>query len=265
MVTRKDGTQPRPSWGDRPKPQDSTEPTYTRPKRKADWFGGLLLLAQFLSAAFTIWLIWQSVEVYVQVGSAIASHTLTTTLPKWLDWFIAHTWFIGAIVKWFLDGGVALVSIAAMLALYIILQIGEVAPLLLENSPRTLRRLIGSIASHNRMPIGAKDHRTVQFLKEKHNAIPTAWVDSIYTAKWICYGVDFLICLLACPPIRGGWDRLQIVMAAPTMSDFDFVNAAKIAITLFAVEVGFFVYLWIKRGRTILNTPEPNAEQANEA
>jgi hypothetical protein len=40
-------------------------------------------------------------------------------------------------------------------------------------------------------------------------------------------------------------------MAAPTLGDFDFVNAGKIAITLFAVEAGFFVYLWIKRGRTI--------------
>jgi len=32
---------------------------------------------------------------------------------------------------------------------------------------------------------------------------------------------------------------------------------------LFAVELGFFVYLWIKRGRTILNTPE--SEQPTEA
>jgi hypothetical protein len=52
-------------------------------------------------------------------------------------------------------------------------------------------------------------------------------------------------------------------MAAPTLSDFDFVNAGKIAITCLPFELGFFVYLWIKRGRTILNTPEP--EQPTEA
>jgi len=263
MVTRKDVTQTRNRWGQSDKPQAGTEPTYTRPRPKTDWFGGLLLLAQFLAAAFTIWLIWQSVEVYVQIGAALADHTLATSLPQWMNWFMAHTWLLGAIVKWFLDGGVALVSIAAMLALYVLLQIGEVAPLLLENSPRTLRRLIGSITSHTRLPIHPQDHATVAFLKERHNAIPTQWVDSIYTAKWVCYGVDFLICLLACPPIRGGWSRLRLVMAAPTLGDFDFVNAAKIAITLFAVELGFFVYLWIKRGRTILNTPE--SEQPTEA
>jgi hypothetical protein len=263
MVTRKDSTQSHPRWGKRNDDQGTHEPTYTRPQRKADWFGGLLLLAQFLAAAFTIWLIWQSVEVYVQIGVALADQTLAANLPQWLGWFIRHTWMLGAVIKWFLDGGVALVSIAAMLALYVLLQLGEVAPLLLENSPRTLRRLIGSITSHTRLPINPKDHATVAFLKERHNAIPTKWVDSIYTAKWVCYGIDFLICLLACPPLRGGWDRLRLVMAAPTLGDFDFVNAGKIGITLFAVEVGFFVYLWIKRGRTILNTPEP--EQVTEA
>lgn len=265
MVTRKSEAPAKrsflPQWGQKEQdPTGSNEPQYTRRKRQGDWFGGMLLCAQILAAALTVWLIWQSVEVYVQIGVKLADGTINASMPKWLGWVIANTWLIGAFIARFLHGGVALVSVAAMLILYTLLQIGEVAPIMLENSPRTLRRLIGSILSHTRLPIKKDDHATVAFLKERHNAIPTKWVDSIYTAKWICYGIDFLICLLACPPIRGGWERLRLVMAAPTMGDFDFVNAAKIGITLFAVEVDFYVYLWIKRGRTILNTPEPSTE-----
>lgn len=236
----------------------TTNPTETAYSRKDLGRGGglspLLGCAQLASAGVTIWLIWQSVAVYVDLGMAISGEGLKS-VPGWLSWFVTNTWFIGAFVGWLIAGGAAAISVAGMLLLYALLQVGEVAPLLLENSPATLRRLIGSILSQQRLAIKSTDPKTVQLLKEKHNRIPTAWVDSIYTAKWICYGVDFFICLLACPPIRGGWARLHLVLAAPTFWDVDWVNVAKIAITLFAVEVGFFVYLWIKRGRVILSTP----------
>lgn len=240
----------------KPHTANPTEPVYSRKDmRRGGGFGVLLSMSQLAAAGVIVWLIWQSVAVYVDLGVAIAGNGIKGGIPDWLAWILMNTWVIGWVLAWFIKGGFALVSVAGMLLLYALLQIGEVAPLLLENSPQTLRRLIGSILSQKRLALKATDPKTVQFLKERHNNIPTAWVESIYVAKWICYGVDFFICLLACPPIRGGWARLHLVLAAPTFGDVDWVNVAKIAITLFAVEVGFFVYLWIKRGRVILSTP----------
>ena len=249
-------TPPQTETDRQPNPSHSSQTAYTRQDLKQTrWDAFLLALAaaQLLSASITIWLIWQSVEVYVGIGAGLARATVASQVPSWLQWFIHHTYWLGDFVGWLVGSGASLIAIGGMLFLYALLQVGEIAPLLLENSPRTLRRLIATLTQQNRLTITEKDHPTIAFLKERHNLIPTAWVDTIYTAKWIAYGIDFAICLYACPPIQGGWSKLRLVLAAPTLGDFDANNAFRIAITLFAVELGFFVWLWIRRGRHLLS------------
>ena len=170
-------TPPQPQTDHQPNPSHSSQTAYTRQDLKqTKWDAFLLALAaaQLLSASITIWLIWQSVEVYVGIGAGLARTTVASRIPSWLQWFIHHTYWLGDFVGWLMRGGASLIAIGGMLFVYALLQVGEVAPLLLENSPRTLRRLIATLTQQNRLTITEKDHPTIAFLKERHNLIPTA-------------------------------------------------------------------------------------------
>lgn len=232
-----------------------TDQAYRRSalKDSGDIFSKILFVLLIGVFLVLIWFVWQSIEVYVSMGVDIGLNWVTANLPAWGAKVISIP-ILGNIIQWLLNGGAVTISVIGCIALYGVLQIFEVAPILLEDSPQTLKRIIRSTQSMARVVIHREDSQVVAYLKDRHNAIPEDWVNNIYTAKWIAYSLDLMVCLVRCPPFFGDWAEFWLFWQSMDISDIDFTATWKIIVTLFAVEAVVKVLLWLKRGRRMLKS-----------
>ncbi|MGL5059265.1 MAG: hypothetical protein ACRC62_04715 [Microcoleus sp.] len=211
----------------------------------------------WLALGLVGWAIWQSVHVYVGLGVQMtdAANAGSDGILRWWNGISLWGW-----IKWPIEKIVgilaAILSVAAMIFLYALLQLGELAPLLFEHSPDVLKAAIEGLLRLGQfaIPVSDSDSDTIRYLKDKHNSYGEEFFDQLFVVKPICYLVDLGICLYAQPLIVGGWSRLQVWLAAPTLNDIDFNAILKIVVTLFSVEVFFGIWLWIRKGKNVFGS-----------
>jgi hypothetical protein len=146
------------------------------------------------------------------------------------------------VLGWLLSGGGALTVFIAGLILWFVLQILQMLPVLLSDSPQMMLNLIAWAGQYRAIKTSDDDSEAVANLKRTYNAIPTKWLDDANSARAIAYLIDLFLVMRFYPPIAGGYDRLGVFFAAPQVSDIDLQNVAVGLFAMFGVEVAYKVW-----------------------
>ncbi|AKG21793.1 hypothetical protein [Calothrix sp. 336/3] len=164
----------------------------------------------------------------------------------------------------FLNGiGLALgIGIAGLtgFCLWATFQLIEVLPVILYNHPGFLEEVIKDADSQTKYAIKDNDDPTVQVLKKTYNTLPTAFLDNLSRIRLAAYTLDFLICFWKYSPVESGkitdffyfvltgqWDRIL------------FLNLVLALITLFGVELGLNLLLWVGKLAFTINRTQSTA------
>ena len=131
-------------------------------------------------------------------------------------------------------------------ALWLIIQIIEVLPLILFNHPGFLSFFIGASSSHQHYAVNDDDDPTLKLLKKTYNALPTSVISNMEILKIFTYTVDFCICLTVYSPVRSG--RFTDFIFLLTIGQWNKIlwdNVVLALITLFAIEVIVSLIIWV--------------------
>lgn len=218
-----------------PRPPGSAEPKANGTTSKGKKKRPVKLLTVLAYAVFgcmslsLLYFIWLNVQPYILAVKLMTSNALDYSLINWV---------LGLpLIGWLLS---ALSSIGAQLvglALWAIIQFFELLPSLLTRDLDTLKGIVRGFDRMKAMPIHDSDHPFVVTLKERHNEMPVRWIKNAVLIAGCVYAIDLGLCLFTYPPIKGGMERVGLFFAAPSMSDIDIPNLMTIVVTLFAVEV----------------------------
>jgi hypothetical protein len=156
-----------------------------------------------------------------------------TELFQW----IARLWVVG----WFVTGGLTLTKFLLGGSLWGILQILELLPTVINNSPIFILQTLNFLNQFKTIKLSDKDSPIARRLKQRYNAIPGEHIEKANIARAIAYLLDGAICLAYYQPIEGGWKNLEIVF----LGGWDYVQWEQIfyiLTTLFAIEVIYWIY-----------------------
>jgi hypothetical protein len=146
------------------------------------------------------------------------------------------------IIGWLLTGGVAIVGFVVGTILWAILQLCELLPTVLNDSPGFILAVLIRIKTWRKLEVKGKDSKVATQLKERYNAIPEATIERANLARACAYLLDGAICFAFYSPIEGGWTNLQTMLLTGDWSYLRIDQVAYILITLFAVEVLYWAY-----------------------
>jgi hypothetical protein len=163
-------------------------------------------------------------------------------LFQWQDTAIFQFALKLPIIGWILGGGAALVGFGVGTILWAILQLAELLPTFLNDSPNLILQLLTRIKSWQKLDIKKKDSKIAAQLKQRYNSIPEATIEKANIARAVAYLIDGVICLAFYKPIAGGWENLEMMITANDWSYFQADQFGYIIVTLFAVEVLYWGY-----------------------
>jgi hypothetical protein len=163
-------------------------------------------------------------------------------LFQWQDTEIFQFLLKLPILGWFLGGGFALVGFAIGTILWAILQLAELLPTFLNDSPNLILQILARIKSWQKLDIKKKDSKIAAQLKQRYNAIPESTIEKANLARAVAYLLDGVICLNFYTPIEGGWENLGLMLTTNDWSYFRADQFGYIIVTLFAVEVLYWAY-----------------------
>jgi hypothetical protein len=152
-------------------------------------------------------------------------------------------WVAGLpVVGWLLSGGFALVGFAIGTILWAILQLSELLPTVLNDSPGFILAILTRIKTWQKLTVNSGESKVATQLKERYNGIPQATIEKANLTRAIAYLFDAAICFNFYSPIEGGWGNLQTMMLTSDYSYLRVDQVGYIIITLFAVEALYWVY-----------------------
>jgi hypothetical protein len=149
------------------------------------------------------------------------------------------------LIGWLITAGAGIVQTIFGVCLWAILQIFELLPSVMLNSPAFLVAAISFYRSFRKLAVEAGDNQVIRTLKARYNSLPTQWIETANHNKAIAYIVDAFLCLAFYPPIKGGWDNVGLFFVAPSMGDIDFQNLLLALSSLFLVEVLYHGYRFV--------------------
>ncbi|MGF1514243.1 MAG: hypothetical protein ACFB5Z_11185 [Elainellaceae cyanobacterium] len=194
----------------------------------------LLKFGLLVGAGFCIWL---NIQPYVGVAEMLLEGTVES---RALDLLLSLP-LIGGLVAKLGDFVITLVGVS----IWAIFQILELMPTFLMGTRPMIRRVIDGFESVELLHIDANDLPFVAELKDKHNQMPFEWIRTSLLLATLAYIVDLVVCFSWFPPIKGGIERLGVVLAAPSPSDFDLRNVIFALVTLLAVEAIVWCWMWL--------------------
>lgn len=155
------------------------------------------------------------------------------------------------LLGWFLSGGLDLTKLAIGCILWAALQLLELLPSIIMDSPIFILRTLNFIKNWRTIPAQSGDSEVARKLKTHYNAIPGQVIEQANIARAVAYVVDGAICIWFFNPIVGGWGNLSLVTTAGAWDYIDWQNVIYILTTLFAVEVLYWVYKLVTRIATV--------------
>jgi hypothetical protein len=155
------------------------------------------------------------------------------------------------LIGWFISGGIDFTKLAIGTGLWLSLQLLELLPSFMMDSPSFILGTLNFIASWVNIPLAAGDSPIARKLKQRYNTIPSEGIEQANVARGIAYLIDGAICLWFFQPIVGGWGNLSLVLTAGSWDYIDWKNVIYIISTLFAVEVVYGAYKMVTRIATI--------------
>jgi hypothetical protein len=204
------------------------------PPLKASRSGGLLRLARFALLMVLGGIIISNARPYIDIctmlGSSLGSLGILPFLLK------------VPVLGWLLSTGGAITAFISGVILWFVLQVLQMLPVLLQDSPKMMLNLIGWTARFKAIKISENDSEAVASLKRNYNTIPTKWLDDANSARAIGYLIDLLLVARFYPPIVGGYDRIGVFLAAPMASDIDGSNIAVGLFAMFGVEIAYKIW-----------------------
>jgi hypothetical protein len=164
------------------------------------------------------------------------------TLFQWKDTGI-FVWVAGLpVIGWLLNGGFAIVGFVIGTILWAILQLSELLPTVLNDSPGFILAILTRIKSWQKLAKTSGDSKIATQLKERYNGIPEATIEKANLTRAIAYLFDAAICFNFYSPIEGGWGNLQTMLLTSDYSYLRLDQVSYIIVTLFAVEALYWVY-----------------------
>jgi hypothetical protein len=146
------------------------------------------------------------------------------------------------LIGWALTGGIALVNFILATLLWMALQLLELLPSIMMDSPRFLLSSIAALRNWQKIKAENGDSALATKLKNQYNAIPQQAIERANLARAGAYILDALICIAYFQPIEGGLRNLGLVFTAGAWDYIDWAQVVNIIATLFAVELIYWVY-----------------------
>lgn len=163
-------------------------------------------------------------------------------LDKFLLKFLASIPIVNAVAA----AGGGLVTLICGVALWAVLQIIEVLPIVLYNHSGFLEEVISDAESGRKYAIKHDEDPTVRGLKEIYNKLPVAFLENLAKVRAIAYALDFCICFWSYSPVKSGkLTDFFYVLATAQWSKIDFSNLLLALTTLFGVEIAVMLLLWV--------------------
>jgi hypothetical protein len=163
-------------------------------------------------------------------------------LFQWADTGLFAMLLKVPLIGWFLGGGIDLTKVAIGGILWAILQLLELLPTFLNNSPGFMLAALARMNGWKKLPIKRSESDIAKRLKVNYNAIPEKSIEDANLARACAYLLDGVICLLFYQPIEGGWEGLNTMMLTGDWSYIRWAQVGFIFTTLFAVEVLYWAY-----------------------
>ena len=192
-------------------------------------------------------LFFQSAHIYASAGRAIAPESGLVNLhnlgAEIFNGFPILGWGLGLALRGVANllKGLQLTAFGLLgVAVYAVVQSGEVAPVILKASPETLRGLIGTLQKFKKVEVNDDESNTVRELANLHNDYYESLIRGLEWWRVICYTVDFFVCAWFAPWIVGGWGSFDR-MAGWDNADWPNIIRGLISIVFFEVAVR----LWI--------------------
>lgn len=211
--------------------------TTTKPRRSKN-----RLLLQVLSFGLNVaiaFVCFLNIQPYIgAVEYLFAEISQDSALVQWLMLLPV----IGSVMGWF----GALFNAVVGFFIWAIFQVLELLPQLAKGDRDNLERVSQNLAKFPVLSIESRDQEWIRQAKSTYNATPAKWYSVAVLVSCVAYLVDFVFCGLYYPPLQGGWQSMGLFLAAPTLNDIDWKNLALLIVTLFAVEVAFWLANFIK-------------------
>lgn len=193
------------------------------------WF--LILLSMVVIAVVNI-------KPYVDAAQALGVTIVDATLIKLISVIplinaLAATLGIG--VVWIIGA-----------ALWATFQLIEVLPVILYNHPGFLEEVITDAESSHQYAVKDNDDPTVAGLKKVYNKLPVAFLENLGKIRLCAYVIDFCICFWRYSPVPSG--KITDFFYFVATGQFNKINSNNLAlalITLFGVEIGLNLLLWV--------------------
>jgi hypothetical protein len=194
----------------------------------------MLKVLQFCLLAAMAYFCFENVRPYISLVDA--------WLFNWQDTGIFAMVAGLPVLGWILTGGISLTSFVIALLLWASLQLLELLPSFMMDSPRFLLSSLNSLRSWKRIKGEAGDTPLSKKLKQQYNAIPEQAIERANVARAVAYLIDALICIAYYQPIEGGLSNLGLVIGAGAWDYIDWSKVVAVASTLFAVEAIYWTY-----------------------
>jgi hypothetical protein len=138
--------------------------------------------------------------------------------------------------------GLPLVAFVIGTILWVILQLSELLPTVLNDSPGFILAILTRIKTWQKLTVNSSESQITRQLKERYNAIPESTIEKANLTRAVAYLFDAAICFNFYTPIEGGWGNLQTMLMTSDWSYLRLDQCGFILITLFAVEALYWAY-----------------------
>jgi hypothetical protein len=146
------------------------------------------------------------------------------------------------VIGWLLNGGFAIVAFAIGTILWAILQLSELLPTVLNDSPGFILAILTRIKTWQKLTVNSGESQITRQLKERYNAIPESTIEKANLTRAVAYLFDAVICFNFYTPMEGGWGNLQTMLMTSDWSYLRLDQCGFILVTLFAVEALYWAY-----------------------
>ena len=199
------------------------------------WIFKILWVATLIAAGAVA---FANIRPYVN----LIKHLGLRFLDKFLIQFIASIPIINALAA----AGVGLVTLISGIALWAVFQIIEVLPVVLYNHAGFLEEVISDAESGRQYVAKPEEDSTIRGLKQIYNKLPVAFLENLAKVRMTAYALDACICFWSYSPVKSGniADFFYFLVTGQ-WGKIDFSNLLLALTTLFGVEIGVMLLLWI--------------------
>jgi hypothetical protein len=194
----------------------------------------MLKVLQFCLLAAMAYFCVQNIRPYIGIVDA--------WIFAWTDTDIFRMVSTWPLIGWALNGGIAIVNFILATLLWLALQLLELLPSIMMDSPRFLLSSLAALRNWQKIKSENGDSELAKKLKNQYNAIPQQSIERANLARAGAYILDALICIAYFQPIEGGLSNLGLVFTAGAWDYIDWAQVVNILATLFAVELIYWVY-----------------------